>query len=99
MCTTAAAANRLPGKTVSTIWPISKSTFHGVCNGNETLALGWANTGQEHACDHVQRLPCSEVLQSRSPKDGFEKSRTGRESDDGAAPAPGSKDAEGAPEA
>ena len=31
----------------------------------------------------MQRLPCSEVLQRRSPKDGFEKGRIGRESVDG----------------
>ena len=29
----------------------------------------------------MQRLPCSEVLQRRSPKDGFEKSRIGRHKD------------------
>ena len=33
---------------------------------------------------HVQRLPCSEVLQRRLPKDGFKNSRVWRESDDGA---------------
>ena len=42
----------------------------------------WA-TG--HADAHVQRLLCSEVLQRRSPKDGFEKNCIGQESDDGAA--------------
>ena len=45
----------------------------------------WADAGRGHADAHVQRLPCSEVLQRRSPKDGFEKSRIGRESVDGAA--------------
>jgi hypothetical protein len=45
----------------------------------------WADAGRGHADAHVQRLPCSEVLQRRSPKDGFDKSRIGRESDDRAA--------------
>ena len=49
------------------------------------ILLVWADAGRAHADAHVQRLPCSEVLQRRSPKDGFEKSRIGRESDDGAA--------------
>jgi len=44
-----------------------------------------ADAGRGHADAHVQRLPCREVLQRRSPKDGFEKSRIGRESDDGTA--------------
>jgi hypothetical protein len=64
-------------------WHIS-ITSHGVFNGDVTLAL-WANAGRGHADAHVQRLPGSEVLQRRSPKDGFEKSRIGRESDNGAA--------------
>jgi len=34
----------------------------------------WANAGRAHAVSHVQRL-CSEGLQRRSPKDGFEKSQ------------------------
>ena len=42
---------------------------------------------RRHACDahvsYVQWLPCREVLQRRSTKDGFEKSRIGRESEDG----------------
>ena len=42
----------------------------------------WADAGRGHADAHVQRLPCGEVLQRRSPKDGLEKSRIGRESDD-----------------
>ena len=41
--------------------------------------------GRGQAYANVQRLPCSEVLQCRSPRDGFEKSRIGRESDYGAA--------------
>jgi hypothetical protein len=45
----------------------------------------WANAGRGHADAHVQRLPFGEVLQRRSPKDGFEKGRIGRESDDRAA--------------
>ena len=44
----------------------------------------WADAGRGHADAHVQRLPCSEVLQRRSQKDGFEKSYIGRESVDGA---------------
>ena len=43
-----------------------------------------ADAGRGHADAHVQRLPCREVLQRRSPKDGFEESRSGRESVDGA---------------
>ena len=66
-------------------WHISKSTSHGACNEDVTLARMWADAGRGHADAHVQRLPCSEVLQRRSPKDGFEKSRIGRESVDGAA--------------
>ena len=53
--------------------------------GTWHLRRVWANAGRGHADAHVQRLPCSEVLQRRSPKDGFEKSRIGRESEDGAA--------------
>jgi tetratricopeptide (TPR) repeat protein len=53
--------------------------------GTLRLRRVWANTGRGYANAHVQRLPCSEVLQRRSPKDGFDESRTGRESDDGAA--------------
>ena len=52
-------------------------------NGDVTLAPVWADAGRRLADAHVQRLPCSEVLQRRPPKDGFDKSRTGRESDDG----------------
>ena len=63
---------------------ISKRTSHGVCNGDVTRApVG--KRGGGHADAHVQRLLSSEVLQCRSPKDGFEKSRIGRESDDRAA--------------
>ena len=50
-----------------------------------TCAGLWANAGRGHADAHVQRLPCSEVLQRRPPKGGFEKSRIGREPVDGAA--------------
>jgi hypothetical protein len=57
---------------------ISKSTSRGVCNGDMTVAPVWANAGRGHADAHVQRLPCSEVLQRRSSKDGFKKSRIGR---------------------
>jgi hypothetical protein len=46
--------------------------------------LSW-RAGRRHVDAHVQRLPCSEVLQLRSPKGGFEKSRIGRESEDRAA--------------
>ena len=45
----------------------------------------WADAGRGYADTHVQRLPCGEVLQPRSPKDGFEKGRIGRESDNGTA--------------
>ena len=66
--------------------PESKSTSHGVCNRDVPHASGVGKCGAIIGADaHVQRLPCSEVLQRRSPKDGFEKSRIGRESDDGAA--------------
>jgi hypothetical protein len=54
-----------------------------VQDGRETCAgqtRGGANTGRGHAHAHVQRLPCSEVLQRRSPTDGFTKSRIGRAS-------------------
>jgi hypothetical protein len=44
-----------------------------------------ANAGPGHAHAHVLLLPRSEVLQRGSPKDSFEKSRIGRESDNGAA--------------
>ena len=55
-----------------------------VQRGRDTRAwCVWADAGQGHADAHVQRLPCSEVLQRRSPKDGFEKGRIGRESVDG----------------
>jgi hypothetical protein len=37
----------------------------------------WADAGRGHADAHVQRLPCSEVLQRRSPKDGFEEAALG----------------------
>ena len=43
----------------------------------------WADAGRGYADTHVQRLPCGEVLQRRSPKDGLEKSRIGRESTTG----------------
>jgi hypothetical protein len=36
----------------------------------------WADAGRGHADAHVQ-LPCSKVLQRRSPKDGFEKAAVG----------------------
>ena len=36
-----------------------------------------ANTGRGHPLAHVQRLQCSEVLQRRSQKDGFEKAGLG----------------------
>jgi hypothetical protein len=58
-------------------WHISKSTSRGVCNGVVTLAPGWANAGRGHADAHEQRLPCSEVLQRRSSKDGFKKAALG----------------------
>jgi hypothetical protein len=61
---------------------VSKSTSHGVRNRDVTLAPEWANAGRGHSHAHVHRLPCREVLQRRSPKDGFEKCRIGRESDD-----------------
>ena len=50
-----------------------------VQRGRDTCAsLGeWANTGRRHAYAHVQRLPCSEVLQRRSPNHGFEKAALG----------------------
>ena len=48
----------------------------GTCH----LCRVWADAGRGHADAHVQRLPCSEVLQRRSPKDGFEKIFKGRES-------------------
>jgi len=54
-------------------------------SGTFDLRRVWANAGRGHADAHVQRLPCSEGLQRRSPKDGFEKSRIGREPVDGAA--------------
>jgi hypothetical protein len=66
-------------------WHMSKSTSRWLCKGDVTLAPGVGRPERGHADAHVQRLPCSEVLQSRSPKDGFEKSRIGRESDDRAA--------------
>ena len=36
-----------------------------------------AKTGRGRADAHVQRLPCSAVLQRRSPEDGLEKCRVG----------------------
>jgi len=54
----------------------------GVCNGDVTLAPGKRGG---HVDAHVQQLSCTEVLQRRSPKGGLEKSRFGRESEDGAA--------------
>ena len=36
-----------------------------------------ANAEPLQSYAHVHRLPCSEVLQRRSPKDSFEKSRIG----------------------
>ena len=50
--------------------------------GTTLLRRVWADAGRGHADAHVQQLPCSEVLQRRLPKDGFEKSRFGLESDD-----------------
>jgi hypothetical protein len=52
--------------------------------GTRHLRRVWADAGRGHANAHVQQLPCSEVLQRRSPKDGFDKSRIGWESIDGA---------------
>ncbi len=52
-----------------------------VCNGDVTLAPGWANAGRGHAHAQEQRLPCSEALQRSPPNDGFEKSSIGRESE------------------
>ncbi len=37
----------------------------------------WANAGRGHADAHVQRLPCSEVLQRRSPKMASKKAALG----------------------
>ena len=68
-------------------WHISKSTSRGLCKGDVTLAPGWAKTGRGHADAHVQRLPCSEVLQCSHQKMASKKAalggslRTGRHKD------------------
>jgi hypothetical protein len=59
-------------------WCITKSTSRGVCNGDVTLAPG---VGKHGAKTLQSMLTCSEVLQRRSPKDGFKKSRIGRVSE------------------
>jgi hypothetical protein len=60
-------------------WHISKSTSHGMCNRDVTVTLapGWAKTGRGHADAHVQRLPCSEVLQCSHQKMASKKAALG----------------------
>ena len=55
------------------------------CAGTTHLRRVWAYEGRELADAYVRRLPCSEVLQRRSPEDGFEKSRIRRKPENGAA--------------
>ena len=43
----------------------SVNEVDGVCNGDVTLAPGWANAGRGHADSHVQRMPCSEIVQQQ----------------------------------
>jgi hypothetical protein len=53
-----------------------KAPLVACTTGTVQLRRVWANAGRGHAHAHVQRLPCSEVLQRRSlTEDGFEKGR------------------------
>ena len=54
---------RTRGADISVVRAFSR---FGVCNGDVTLAPGWANAGRGHAHAQVQRLPCSEALLSLS---------------------------------
>jgi tetratricopeptide (TPR) repeat protein len=62
-----------------------RAPLMALATGTLHLRRVLADAGRGHADAHVQRLPCSEVLLRRSPKDGFEKTRIGREPDDRAA--------------
>jgi hypothetical protein len=61
--------------------------FPACTTGTTHLRRVWADAGRGHDA-YVQRLPCSEAFSAQitqSEKDGFEKSRIGREPEDGVA--------------
>ena len=58
---------------------------HSHSSESRHLRRVWADEGRGGADAHVHWLMCSEVLQRRSPKDGFVKGSIGRESEDRAA--------------